>query len=1028
MTTLILRRWTSVGFFILCAFPVSAMPIEWTRMTGQWPVETAPIVLDVDGDGKNEIFAVNRGGQIMLWRSDASAVGSGQDGTVTQLPQGQWTTTPTVVSSSNKRHYLFCSTEGLVVCLDAQFQLRWKYQLPGHTTWGRAFPAVLATATGTLDCFGDHSGTVTCLREDGSVSWSVKLGNGMCQAPLQRLTRPSHDSEILVSVGNVLYCLDSGGRIVWERDLHGQILTLPEILDDDSKGLIVCAAGSGSLFGLNLNGKVRWEVPLGDSIDTSITFLPRHSEPPLILCTGLWGNLHAVSPDGQRVWTHYYRAKGRGVPLIMDANGDGTSEILVATYAQHLYAFDESGNIVDDVRLNGIINPSLMPISEAGRTDVLATTASLLLYRLRPGLPTSPYGDTGKPDGIHMTTREPNGEAPHMRVENPNGAWIRVNLAMQNGRGWRRVAGVVTGRSLFELAYPVSFDYHTWTCQAVARDVRGNVLAREEWTSPIPANTAETAGNAVAAWATAAYGSFQEDLFPVYSGDMEINPLYLGETDQASFIVTSRRELTVRATLAVGPLKTEAGTEFLGNIVLRQVVPTATENGEWAADALVSLGRDNVVTIPPKHTVKIWLSANTGGTKPGLYHGTVTILPLVPGTHSIELSLTINVLPLAIPEKFPLTLCTWDYVPNRWFPQNTGAVLDDMRDHGVNVYPRSSAVPPATVGKEGKLQIDWTNLDIELDRLRGRGQILFHLGVPTINFEASVSEDARRLMQVNFLQTLRGHLLAKGFDYEDYAFYPVDEPGLSYGQSVDALVQAGALLRQADPNFRIYTDPVPSLSWTDFERIEPYIDIWCPNMRLVSGLLAQDPRMKRILEGGDTVWSYECVSQVKSLSPLRYNRANAWRAKYFGLKGIGFWTHSTSQQDPWIPRSDDQGTDEYALVYPGPTPVPSVRWEAVRDGLEDVAAIQLLEERIAAGNKARTRPEILVEAENELRTAFADVLELSDAAFVESRDYLKKGDRRIWHTDTDIELFRHHRAEIARLTTALTEPAGSTTE
>ena len=101
------------------------------------------------------------------------------------------------------------------------------------------------------------------------------------------------------------------------------------------------------------------------------------------------------------------------------------------------------------------------------------------------------------------------------------------------------------------------------------------------------------------------------------------------------------------------------------------------------------------------------------------------------------------------------------------------------------------------------------------------------------------------------------------------------------------LLDAGKLFREADPKLRTYTDPVPGLSWKDFERIEPLVDVWAPNMRLVSGLLSGDPRIQRIMNAG-SVWSYECVGEVKSLSPLRYNRGNAWRAKFFGLSGIGF--------------------------------------------------------------------------------------------------------------------------------------------
>ena len=54
-------------------------------------------------------------------------------------------------------------------------------------------------------------------------------------------------------------------------------------------------------------------------------------------------------------------------------------------------------------------------------------------------------------------------------------------------------------------------------------------------------------------------------------------------------------------------------------------------------------------------------------------------------------------------------------------------------------------------------------------------------------------------------------------------------------------------------------------------------------------------------------------------------------------------------------------------------------------------------------------------AERDLQIALRDVMELSDEAFVESRDFLRAGDRVLGHTWTDVEVFRRHRAEVARL-------------
>src|SRR6185436_6500107 len=90
-----------------------AMDIQWTRMAGQWPVEASPLVGKFSGSGKNEILVLNRGGQLLLWSPDSTALGPGQDGAVAQLPAGQWTTTPTLLNPSSVTQLVFADVEGL---------------------------------------------------------------------------------------------------------------------------------------------------------------------------------------------------------------------------------------------------------------------------------------------------------------------------------------------------------------------------------------------------------------------------------------------------------------------------------------------------------------------------------------------------------------------------------------------------------------------------------------------------------------------------------------------------------------------------------------------------------------------------------------------------------------------------------------------------------------------------------------------------------------------------------------------------
>lgn len=1001
-----------------------AMEIQWTRMAGQWPVEASPLVGRFTRTDESQILVVNRGGQMLLWSADGRPIGEGQDGLVCQLPTNRWTTVPTWLGGEPGGLFLVTSVEGLVVGLDGKFQKLWQHKLPGETSWGRAMPAV----AGPGFVFTDHSGTATCLNRKGGVVWTNNFGLGPCKAPPLGTSNLGKEAA-LVPAGSTLVCCNLDGSTRWQRELDQEILTRPEVVSHDARPLILCGTASGALFALDFKGEVAWRCDTGDTFSNWLVILPRGDDaPPLILFTGLWGNLHAVDLQGRRVWTHLFRAKTRAALTLADTDRDGRHAIYVPTFNQHVYAFDQFGSLKDDLRLSGIMPSALTGITDhtTKRTDLLVTTTTLLGYRLRAGMPKSPYGTTPEPEDIELRPLPPNSpnEPGALLVRNPRGGLLNVQLALTNAQSWPRILGTLSARSVFELPLPSLVSTGQWHVVATARDATGNLLAAMEWTSPeqSPAAPSAVPANQLCAWATPPFADFVETrLTPssreILAGETNrvlVEPLYLDEADQGAFVIASARAEPTRVRVTLGRLAREDGTNFGGRCVLREVVCTGSINGERVPDALPALGNAGLLTIPANRAVKVWLSVDAHGAQPGNYTGSVAIVSLA-GTNRMELPVEIEVVNLRTPKEFPLTLCTWDYVPNRWFASRSREVLDDMAQHGVNVFPRS-ILPPSRVDAAGKLTIDWLVLDVELDRLNRRGKILFHLNHPPIEFTAPKSDAEKRPFELEYIRALRDHLRERGRAYADYAFYLLDEPGLDNGLNLHVLIEAGQLFREADPKLLTYTDPVPGLSWKDYERIEPLVDVWAPNMRLVSGLLSGDPRIARIMKQ-KTVWSYECVSQVKSLSPLCYNRANAWRAKFFGLSGIGFWTHSTTEVDHWLPGKTIN--DEYALVYPGELPVPSARWEAVRDGLEDIAAVTILEAQIARHREAGTLKDLVAQAEATLAIARRDILELSDEAFTESRDFLRAGDRVIGHSWTDQACFRELRKKLAQLTLAL---------
>ncbi|NUM52666.1 MAG: DUF4091 domain-containing protein [Candidatus Hydrogenedentes bacterium] len=768
-----------------------------------------------------------------------------------------------------------------------------------------------------------------------------------------------------------------------------------------------------------MDGKEMWRTNIGGETDASTTYWPDKAK-PLIVCTGLWGDAIALDVDGKIVWRHHFRSKNRARPLIADADGDGDTDLVIAAYNQHVYAFDRGGACIDDVRVAGSVNASPVAVPNSrGGNDIIVVSTTLQAHRFSPAPARATYG--GEPDRrgrifVQQPTAPGDGALDAIVLDNPSARFARVNVSTTDRDGthlFSRLSSAdpIVARIPDGLRARLTSNNAKFSVNVT--DADGSTLLQRT-VSVKARDTGARKDDRVRVWATPAYAPLdaRAEHEAASNQAVRIGPLYLDEIDQGAFVIQNGGPKPIDARIELDVPTRAVRERFTGSIALLQLKVVPTLNGEEIADALVPVA-ENAVDIAAGESLKVWVQADAHGAAPGVYESGATIRFDYGGPRSLTVPVTIAVDSLRLPPQ-PLTMCTWDYVPNKWFPENTQAVLEDMQRHDVNIFPRTT-VPKATYDGQ-RLIIDCSNLDDELARIHGRGTLLLQVAAPPIDFGAHAPADPRP-MQIEYLLALRDYLFAKGWGYETWALYPVDEPGLDYGGNAQRQVEAGELFRAADPKMRIYTDPVPGLSQRDYERIAPYVDVWCPNMRLVSGLLVNDARMTAIRDSGKPVWSYECVSQVRSLSPLRYNRANAWRADHFGIDGIGFWTHSTTQVDPWI--ADTTKNDEYALVYPGPLPVSSVRWEAARDGIEDVGAMRVLEDAIEKARAASPRARAITNAEDVLRRVRSSVMEMADEAYVESRDFLKQGDRQIQHTWWDAQAFIQYREEIAEATHAL---------
>ncbi|MBC8184509.1 DUF4091 domain-containing protein [candidate division KSB1 bacterium] len=422
-----------------------------------------------------------------------------------------------------------------------------------------------------------------------------------------------------------------------------------------------------------------------------------------------------------------------------------------------------------------------------------------------------------------------------------------------------------------------------------------------------------------------------------------------GETESAALNLMnfSSRPLIIR--VEPEPIYSELDSSFVqANKVFsfHEVlqVPTQAMDYPYSADALPLLGQAGTIIIPPWNVRQLWISADVSALSSGKWITKIRFRTLESESKEATAHISIDVWKSHLPKQQYLKLCHWGYVHTSILKDQPEAALKDQVNHGTNVFVATNTfAPKANYNEDGNLieEIDFSQHNEYVLQHFSHGLILF------FNYQSSLKGPAKRFSPQwtkaykHWLKTWIDHLLKIGVAYKDFAFYPIDEPGLREGL-VDAFISFSKPIREVDANAQIYTDPVERATMSDLKRMAPYVDIWCPNR---NGYLLKigAEKLAFLKSTGKTVWTYECEGNAKHQSPLGYYRAQSWLVWFRGLTGIGFWSYCTSRYDPWYMPA---GGHDYLLIYQGDGVVTSKRWEAVRDGIEDFSMLQQLKETV----------------------------------------------------------------------------------
>jgi hypothetical protein len=360
-------------------------------------------------------------------------------------------------------------------------------------------------------------------------------------------------------------------------------------------------------------------------------------------------------------------------------------------------------------------------------------------------------------------------------------------------------------------------------------------------------------------------------------------------------------------------------------------------SGDYVADALVPL-TDGRIVIRGGESKQIWISLAANAAPSGTYGYAIEIF----ADESENVRSTVHI----HAKVWPITLSavrqgfsnSWAYLTWRPLSGIKNDAVRDLLDHHINVLEFSpSQIPWPRISLDGSIAIDDSAMDRFLDEVRLARK--FKLAILFLHFK-SLSErtfggrvefgspEWKRVFRW-WLDRLASELLNAGFTYDQFAFFPIDEP--SSEEELRILNIAAEEIKRFNRRLLVYTT-LGEHTATDVARHSANVDIFQVLVNQLDGESA-----KAVVRSKRRLWTYTANGGGKAGHPFHFYRKQAWVAFRAGAEGIGFWSYADTgpHGTGW---SDTDGLyPDFSVIYEGPgkTIIPSKRWEAWREGTED---------------------------------------------------------------------------------------------
>ena len=357
----------------------------------------------------------------------------------------------------------------------------------------------------------------------------------------------------------------------------------------------------------------------------------------------------------------------------------------------------------------------------------------------------------------------------------------------------------------------------------------------------------------------------------------------------------------------------------------------------------------NAIAVSPGKITRVWVVFNSRGVKPGDYRSRILIKPSY-DTDVSEKSLDVEmkVWGFALPETRDWPFQTFFWGPN-YFDNDETCMLKLMHDHHVTHGWTKSQLY--------KFGID---RDRSVARPAGKDASAFfdrHLA-ETANEEFFRTAKALGMRFVfgwnspsrtpEWFHVMDKRMRGMGFVPGDYIFKALLKDEFQKKSIPNQAEARAAVTRDFGTNLwfqAVYlsTPPPTGATMEDIEaaHLPEFFKMWT-----VVESVFRDPARgadvtRRLRAKGCQVWSYNCQRYMQTQDILNYYRFYLWKCFMRGLDGAAMWTSGgRTGDDGWDSRD---GYDD-GILWCGNNKqqIPTKRFEAFREGLEDVAYMDLL--------------------------------------------------------------------------------------